>query len=281
MTTATLRKQLKIALRPRRWSEYSVCLDAAVRAGYRIVPVEIWLQDSTRDERTLVLRHDVDVCPRAALEISRLETERELASTFYFRWSTLDRDVVERVRDNGSAVGLHYETLTRYAIENGLRRPDEVTADVVGRCRETLKEEIERFRELAGPCDSVAAHGDPRANAIGCTNDSLLRDQDYDAFGIRYSADDRAALGRVGKWVSDGTGGAYRTGGVFVRNALAESHGLIVWNSHPNHWERGFSVLVGRVAGHARALPRHPSRWRWGVPDALAWDRYREGIVHG
>lgn len=266
-----------VALRGARWREYEGYLRWARATGIALVPVEEWLlAPDSYDGRVLVMRHDVDQDPISAREMCAVERELGVRSTFYFRWSTFDHRVVSRVRATGCSVGLHYETLTRYAIDRGITFPDGITPAVIDDCRETLRAEIARFRELAGVCDSVAAHGDRRAHLIGVTNRVLLEGERYEDYGLRASADDPFARQRLDHWVADGNGAPrWWVGEISLKDAIESEFKAVMFNSHPHHWRAGAPVVAKRVSLNVAGLIRSPSRFTWGSPESLAWNRYR------
>jgi len=263
-------------MRGPRWPTYAACLRAALDAGYRVVSLESWLGEQCESrERTVVLRHDVDADAAGARRMSDIERDLGLCSTFYFRWSTLDLRVVESVRRNGSHIGFHYETLTRYALEQHLSSPAAITEDVLEASRRILKEEIARFRDLVGECRSVAAHGDLRARLIGRTNDCLLAGERYSDYGILYSADDPSVLNHVDGWVADDDGSdGYRRAGVRFQQALEGRHAVLLFNSHPNHWGAGLPLLAKRLLTNVDFVLRRPAIRQWGRAEQYAWQRF-------
>lgn len=269
-------RQLALAGRPPRWREYRRYICLARSAGYRPVSLEPWLLGSESlppDRQLLLLRHDVDQDSRSALLMSDAERKLGVRSTFYFRWRTFERGAVSRIAEAGNQVGLHYETLTRHAIERGYDRPEQITTNVVDHCRRVLREEIACFKSLVGSCATVAAHGDFRASLIGRPNVVLLDGENYSDYGVVMSADDAGARRAMDCWVSDGSGvPTYWSAGTPLADAVLAGHDTILFNSHPHHWRSG-SVLLGkelwaRLEGRAR-VRRHYDE------DSLAWREWR------
>src|SRR5205085_9408181 len=101
-----------------RWAEYRRLLEMALRRGYRVRALEDWVLESPQPEAPeLILRHDVDQHPRSALAMASIELDVGVRSTWYFRWRTAHPVAVGRLRESGFGVGLHYETLSRLALE--------------------------------------------------------------------------------------------------------------------------------------------------------------------
>ncbi len=93
-----------------------------MQQGYSVLSLETWLAEPEPAGRAprLLLRHDVDQHPASALKMAAIEVELGVRSTWYFRWRTALPGVVETIRSQGHAVGLHYETLTRELLRRGL-----------------------------------------------------------------------------------------------------------------------------------------------------------------
>lgn len=274
---APVHKYVMLAFRRPRWSEYRRYLKDAIADGYTMISLERWLAEPRRGGRLLVMRHDVDLVAENARIMSDIERSLDVSSTYYFRWATFDVDVIRHLLANGNQVGLHYETLTRVAREHRLRRPDQITPAVVEACRNELKIEIAEFRRRTGSCDSVCAHGDRRARVIAANNADLLEGESYVDYGVRWSADDAAAITLFDCWVSDGEAVDTMWGNrISLPNAVAKGFKTILFNSHPNHWGEGHQVVTSRLRAHVGWYARRPTRRpEWGEPECLAWNRYR------
>jgi hypothetical protein len=160
------RGRLSRTLSRSRWGEYSRLLRIATEQGYAVLSLETWLADPelAAQEPRLLLRHDVDQHPASALRMARIEAELGVLSTWYFRWRTARPRVVEAIRAQGHAVGLHYETLTRELLRRGLG-PRAAEA-LIPEARELLRTELAAFAELFGPIRSACPHGDTRMPGI-------------------------------------------------------------------------------------------------------------------
>ena len=186
MVSADHQRRYRLArtLSRARWGQYRRLLLAAIRAGYRVVPLERWvLEPDSGTEPVIVLRHDVDQHPRTALRMARIECDLGLRSTYYFRWRTADGRVIARLQEWGFEVGLHYETLTRAALRGATDYRDPA---LLARCREELAREVRAFADLHGELRSVCPHGDSRVP--GASNAVLLADGDPSSFGIAFAS---------------------------------------------------------------------------------------------
>jgi hypothetical protein len=249
--------------------EYRTLLRTAIGKGYTLVPLERYLDDVTvrTNDRVVILRHDVDQRPTAALEMAEVERELGVRSTWYFRWRTADVGVVAQVSAQGGEVGLHYETLTRRALAERLEPDVDVTA-LLDECRTELQAELTAFRRLFGPVRSVAAHGDSRVPWV--RNLDLLEGVGPEAIGARYDANLSLRAHRLGAWVTDrsvaeGSWGGDRS----PYELLDEGCSPLLCLTHPNNWVSGPAILRDRIL--AAALPDrragHPARIRRALPD--------------
>lgn len=234
-----------------RWKEYRRLLASASSRGYAIVSLENWVEDPTpRDMPTLILRHDVDQHPRSAIRMARIELELEVTSTWYFRWRTADAKVIGWLRERGFSIGLHYETLTRAALEAPFDPPagDERLREARG----TLRREIAAFRQLFGRIRSACPHGDSRVADV--SNAVLLRGEDAASYGIDFDGNDAMRGQRLGCWLTDRSspGGSWKEG-TDPESLLADMVTPILCLTHPNNWASGPSLWLDRLL--AAVLP--------------------------
>lgn len=235
-----------------RWREYRTVLERAKAEGYAIVALEEWLAGADAGERVLVLRHDVDQCPRSALRMLAIERRVGVEATWYFRWRTARPRAVRAVLAAGGQVGLHYETLSRLVIEaragGGPAHPDELFDDA----RRVLRRELIAFSVLFGPARSACAHGDTRAPDVN--NALLLRDAELSQYGLEFDANASMRSHRLAVWLTDRSRaeGSWRDG--LDAQAIIESHASpVLLLTHPNNWIAGAGLWADRIA--AAALP--------------------------
>lgn len=232
-----------------RWPEYRRLLGHALSKGYRVVSLEDWIAERPSEHPALILRHDVDQHPRAVRPLLEAERDLGLRSTWYFRWRTADRRIIDTVLAGGGGIGLHYETLTRDVLRNG----GEVTAERIEACREKLRGEVAAFQQLFGPIRSICPHGDSRVP--GVSNQVLLRGMDPRTFGIEFDGNDALRKRRVDVWLTDrSTPDGRWKGRMAPIELINEGRAPILCLTHPNNLASGPGLWADRVA--ARVLPR-------------------------
>ena len=232
-----------ILLQPPRWKEYETLLAQALGMDYQVTSLIEWHTkfSETSNERFLILRHDVDTDLRGTRRMFEIEKRLGVKSTFYFRWSTADSNLIQAIRDYGSEVVLHYETLATYAEMNGLDKKEQITQEVVHTCRNLLKKEIEEFSHRFGPIKSIASHGAERNILLGVTNFSLLEGEDIRDYGVVLEAYNPSLIQQFDIYISDSTVlDNYWKYGVSVPEAIEHGHKIICFLSHPDNWNSIF-----------------------------------------
>lgn len=92
--------------------KYASLCDALLSNGYTILSVEEYLS-SVPQGKYVILRHDVDKMPENALEMAKIEYEKGIRSTYYFRFTknVFIPDLIREISELGHEIGFHYETL--------------------------------------------------------------------------------------------------------------------------------------------------------------------------
>lgn len=249
-----LRPRFSRSVERSRWAEYASFLATALARGYRVVALEDWVDSGFEaDGPTLIVRHDVDQHPRSALRMLEIEWELGVRATWYFRWRTAHPAVVARVRDAGHGVGLHYESLTRLALEHGCAGGE--VSSLVEPARRALRLEVEAFARRFGPIRSVCPHGDSRLPEV--RNATLLRGQDCAPYGIEFDGNEVMRGRRLGRWLTDRSAaeGGWAEG-VSAPSILRGGVSPVLCVVHPNNWASGLSLWGDRLLAVALPSPR-------------------------
>ena len=165
------------------------------------------------DRPFLLIRHDVDITPHAALEMAKLEAAEGVATTYYFRLHAPFYNlmqpaciaIVEEIAALGHEVGLHYEP--RFFEERGLDPLPGIRAD------------LQTFESLLGrPTQTISQH-EP---SIGPVLEAISPDHP-DAYAPH--------LVRQIPYFGD-SGFHWREGCICQKLDLPQAHTLI----HPHSW---------------------------------------------
>jgi hypothetical protein len=213
---------------------------------YDIRGVERWLTEPGKQSARplLLLRHDVDQCPQSAVRMASIEAELGIASSWYFRWRTARPPVVRAVREAGHDVGLHYETLTRIALERGLRTDQ--AEGLVPEARELLARELTAFNERFGPARTACPHGDTRVP--GLHNGVLLAAEDPSSYGLMCDVNAAAGQRGVDLWLTDRSSaeGGWQDGADAI-DTIIDRRSPLLLVVHPNNWTSGPQLWWDRL----------------------------------
>lgn len=257
--TPRTRKRFSRTITTSRWDEYLTLLELAQAEGYAVVSLEQWLGQEPDAERTLILRHDVDQCPRSVLRMLRIEVHLGVRSTWYFRWRTARPRVVRAVQRHGAEVGLHYECLSRLVLAARDAGENADVDELIPLARRTLKRELTAWSVLFGPSRSACAHGDTRV--AGVNNAALLRDADLGEYGLEYDANASMRTRDLAYWLTDRSKaeGGWRDG-LDAAAIIAEHASPVLLLTHPNNWISGPGLWADRLAAKLLPEPRITSR---------------------
>jgi hypothetical protein len=196
-------------LMPSRLDAYRRLLEGVLAAGYRVCSVErIWQQirDGGPDPalRYFVLRHDVDTDPGTAAAMWRIERELGVRSSYFFRLSTMDLQLMAGMAAAEGDVSYHYEELATVAKRRGLRDRSEALRHLP-EAQDAFRANLARIRGDTGlPMRVVASHGDFVNNRLAAPNWLILADQALRSeLDIELETYDRAILDHLPRRISD------------------------------------------------------------------------------
>lgn len=95
--------------------KYKKLLEAIASSNYKVIRIRDHIEKSTIPEKTIILRHDVDLDAHYQLQFAELEKEFNIQSSYYFRTvgGVFDEKVITQVKKLGHEVGYHYEVFTK------------------------------------------------------------------------------------------------------------------------------------------------------------------------
>jgi len=135
--------------------------------GYSFQTLQGFIKRS--QDRTIILRHDVDRLPKNALVIAKIEKRAGIKASYYFRIvkESYDENIIKQIADLGHEIGYHYEDLS---LCNG---------DYEAAIRH-FELNLEKFRKIY-PVKTICMHGSPLSK---WDNRDLWKKYDYRDFEI-------------------------------------------------------------------------------------------------
>lgn len=229
---------------PSRLAEHEAVIRAAAAAGYAQLSVRDFLKNLSEDkpssQRAVVHRHDIDTDLRTARKLFEIEKRHQVRSTFYFRLSTLDFQLMDEIEEYGSEASYHYEEVATFAKRNRLKQP----AELLGRLADIKNEFVHNFlsieKKLGRKMTTVASHGDFVNRRLNLYNTIILDDASVRArCGIVCEAYDAALMGNTDIYISDRPHPQYFHP-VAPREALGR-HARIYLLTHPRQFETNWT----------------------------------------
>ncbi|CCJ34286.1 hypothetical protein [Caloramator australicus] len=102
-------------LKEPRFKEYEDIIRLAIEKGYIVTSViDYYRNYMNKDEKVLILRHDIDVDKKGARIFFEIEKRYNVKASYYFRLSTIDYSLMDDIVKYSSEVGYHYEELATY-----------------------------------------------------------------------------------------------------------------------------------------------------------------------
>jgi hypothetical protein len=92
--------------------KYESLLKAMIAAGYDFQTFQEFL--ISPKQRSIVLRHDVDLLPQNSLHFARIQASIGIKGVYYFRAvpESWDERIILEIAEMGHEIGYHYENLT-------------------------------------------------------------------------------------------------------------------------------------------------------------------------
>jgi len=129
---------------------YERLLQSLLQAQYHFSTFAEY-QQGARQERQIILRHDVDLKPGNSLKTAEVEHALGIKSSYFFRAvpQSWDEAIIKQISAMGHEVGYHYESLTTC---NG----------DVDKAYQDFCQNLERLRQLVD-VKTICMHGSPRS----------------------------------------------------------------------------------------------------------------------
>lgn len=228
-------------LMPSRLDAYRRLLASAIEAGYAIVSIErLWglIRANAVDPaaRYLVLRHDIDTDPGTAARMLSVERDLGAEGSYFFRLSTIDLGLLDRIAGAGAQAGYHYEELAAIAKERRLRSRADAERHVP-EAQDRFVHNLERLRAGSGlPFRVAASHGDFVNWSLGIPNWAILADPAVrERAGIDLETYDAAFMDHVSSRHSDTHFPRYWIP-ASPAAAIAGHEPVVYLLVHPRHW---------------------------------------------
>jgi hypothetical protein len=239
-------------LKNSRIVEYQDILSYAISNNYQLISLRDFAEKNYDENmKLMILRHDVDHKSKGTQLMFNVEQKLKANSSFYFRNSTIDYELANKIEDNKSEASLHFETLAYYVRKNKIKTKTELfTNDFKKECLSNLKDNINKYRKHGLACRTIASHGEYENRLVKTPNNYLTEDLgSYQELGILLEAYNPNLISKIDCYISDTVieiNNGYRYG-VSPIEAVDECHNIILFLSHPNHWHYSFFKKIKKL----------------------------------
>ena len=224
-----------------RLEEYEQLIQYAIENNYKVISINqfynIIKSGQLKSNKYLVLRHDIDTDINTANIMFNIEKKLGAFSTFYFRLSTIDVDLMKEIDKYGSEASYHYEEIATYAKKNHIKDEKEIFNNIVV-IREQFKENLYNLRNETGlAMETVASHGDFVNRFLKVYNYEILKDQKFRRIcNISLEAYDDLMMKQVESRHCDRPYPLFWDG-ESPQKAIEEEKQIIYILTHPRHWK--------------------------------------------
>ena len=130
-------------------TSYKYLLESLQRKRYTFQTFENFINHPK--EKSIILRHDVDLLPQNSLRFAKIQAGKGIKSTYYFRAvaESWDESIIKEIQDLGHEVGYHYENMDTC---NG----------IVDKAWDDFRFNLDKLRQLV-EVNTICMHGSPRS----------------------------------------------------------------------------------------------------------------------
>jgi len=224
---------------------YRSLLDTLKGAGFQFQTFAGFLTSPA--QKAVMLRHDVDDRKLHSLEFARIQHEKGIIGTYYFRMvpESFDESVIREIHSLGHEVGYHYEDMD---FANGDPH----------RAVQLFENHLKKLRQIV-PVSTICMHGSPRSKYDNKDVWKHYNYKDFDIIGEPYFDLNFQEI----FYLTD-TGRRWDGHKVSVRDKVEDHFGLsfhgtceiiekikqgdfpdqVMFNFHPQRWTNNYSLWL-------------------------------------
>jgi len=170
-------------LMPSRLNEYERIIQESIKFGYEHIAFKNYYKkmvDNELDNKKYFLhRHDIDTDLRTTKKFFKIEKKYGVQTTYYFRLSTLNFELMKEIHSFGSEASYHFEEIAQYCKDNHIKSSAEAMEDIV-KIREIFVKNIQNLESNLGfKIETVASHGDFVNRKLGIVNNEITKDEEF------------------------------------------------------------------------------------------------------
>lgn len=232
-------------LRPSKEADYERILKAAYDNGYEFHTMlsfeDIIREGRIEGKRYLILRRDIDTADSKFLrKMLALEKKYGARATYYFRWNTIDVDLMNEIAEAGGEASYHFEEVATYCYKHRITSKEKML-----RCLEEIRnlfiEQYAKFKQVTGQsCLTIASHGDYMNTRFQYQNCQMIDNRVRKTCGFVREAYDREHMDALTYRLAD-----QKERENFTKKALEaieRGEPVLELLTHPRQWNSPFWI---------------------------------------
>lgn len=242
-------------LRPSKEGEYEAILKAARDNGYEFHTMlsfeDVVGGGRIEGKKYLILRRDIDTADFKILrKMLALEKRFGARCTYYFRWNTINVQLMKDIAEAGGEASYHFEEIATYCYKHRIRSKEEMLQHIEN-IRDFFISQYDKFKAKTGqPCLTIASHGDYINTRFKYQNKELIDERVRKATGIVREAYDLPHMDMLTCRIADQVEMEEFTSKAIA--AIKRGEPVLELLTHPRQWNSPVWVNlkeeIGRVA---------------------------------
>ena len=194
--------------RPSKEGDYEAILKKAKECGYEFHTVlsfeDVINGGIDANKKYLILRRDIDTGDfRILRKMLNLEKKYGARATYYFRWNTINVELMQDIAEAGGEASYHYEEIATYCYKNRITTKEKML-EHLEEIRDLFIVQYPKFKEKTKqPCLTIASHGDYMNTRFQFQNYELVNDRVRNACGFIREAYDSEHMNALTCRVAD------------------------------------------------------------------------------
>lgn len=231
--------------RPSKENEYELILKTAKECGYEfhtMLSFEDVISEGVKEcGKYLILRRDIDTADFKILrKMLSLEKKYGARATYYFRWNTMNVELMKDIAAAGGEASYHFEEIATYCYKHHIKEKDKMLQHIED-IRDLFIEQYNKFKKRTGqPCLTIASHGDYMNTRFQYQNKELIDERVRKVCGIQREAYDAQHMDLLTCRIAD-----QKEMDSFTEKAIAaieRGEPVIELLTHPRQWNSPFWV---------------------------------------
>ncbi len=228
---------------PCRLPEMRQIYELAATEGYEFHSVvsfwDVLKSGIDSNKKYFISRHDIDTDVKTARMFFYLEYDLGVRSSFYFRLSSLNYDLMNEIEKSGSEASYHFEEIATLSKKNKWKNRSQIDFELV---KKLFAENFSKIKSDTGlPMRSVCSHGDFVNRKLSVANHNLLDFDVRENLKIELETYDQSFMKHVGARHSDTHYPKFYTP-VSPVESIKNGVGVVYFLTHPRHWRSDFLV---------------------------------------